>query len=122
MRAEESAGLVWELCDCSHGLFSTTPGLVTDDDETGPNTFKFVLSRQSMNKKTSAFNEAKPRTPKGEARQREIKAAKAMEELVEIGDEDEYKRRLAERFGIRPGHPRYEQAVATWRELRAGKP
>ena len=58
-------------------------------------------------KKTSSFDEAKPRTPKGEARQREIKAMRAMDELAEIGDEEEYKRRLAERFGILPGHPRY---------------
>jgi hypothetical protein len=37
--------------------------------------------------KKSAFNEAKPRTPKGEARQREITARKAIEELIEIADE-----------------------------------
>jgi hypothetical protein len=73
-------------------------------------------------KKTPAFNEAKPRAPKDEARQREIKAMRAMEELVDLGDEDEYKRRLAERFGILPGHPRYQKAMATWRELRRGKP
>jgi hypothetical protein len=73
-------------------------------------------------KKTSLFNEAKPRTPKGEARQREIKAMRAMEELVDLGDEDEFKRRLAERFGILPGHPRYQRAMATWRELRGAKP
>jgi hypothetical protein len=75
-----------------------------------------------MKKKTSAFNEAKPRTPNGEARQREIKAIKAIEELIEIADENEYKRRLAERFGILPGHPRYQEAIATWRELRGGRP
>jgi hypothetical protein len=72
-------------------------------------------------KKTSPFDEAKPRTPKGEARQREIKAMRAMEELVDIGDEEEYKRRLAERFGILPGDPKYQKALATWRELRGGK-
>jgi hypothetical protein len=36
-------------------------------------------------KKTSSFNEAKPRTPKGEAHQREMKVKRAMEELVEVG-------------------------------------
>jgi hypothetical protein len=73
-------------------------------------------------KKDSPFNEAKVRTPKGEARQREVKAMRAMEELVEIGDEEEYKRRLAERFGILPDHPKYQMALATWRDLRRGKP
>ena len=72
-------------------------------------------------KKRIAFNEAKPRTPKGEARQREVKVMRAMEELVEIADEDEFKRRLAERFGILPGDPRYQKAIATWRDLRRGK-
>jgi hypothetical protein len=73
-------------------------------------------------KKRSAFNEAKPRTPKGEAHQREIKVKRAMEELLDVGDEDEFKRRLAERFGILPGNPRYQKVMATWRELRGGKP
>jgi hypothetical protein len=72
-------------------------------------------------KKQSAFNEAKPRTPKSEARHREIKTMKAMEELSNLGDEDEYKRILAEVYGIVPGHPRYKQAMATWRELQRGK-
>jgi hypothetical protein len=47
---------------------------------------------------------------------------RAMAELVEIADEDEFKGRLAERFGVAPGHPSYEKAVATWRELRRGMP
>jgi len=73
-------------------------------------------------KKPSSFDEAKPRTPKGEARQREIKTMKAMEELSNLGEEDEFRRLLAEDYGIVPGHPRYEKAMATWRELRRGKP
>jgi len=72
-------------------------------------------------KKQSTFHQAKPRTPKGEARQREIKAMKAMEELSNLGDEDEYKRILAEVYGIRPGHPGYDKAMATWRELQRAK-
>ena len=75
-----------------------------------------------MTKKTSAFHEARPRTPKGEARQREIKAVKAMEELIEIADEEEFTRRLARHFGIVRGDSRYQKAIATWRELRGGKP
>ncbi len=72
-------------------------------------------------KKTSSFDEAKPRTPKSEARQREIKAMKAMEELSNLGEEDEFKRILAEEYGILPGHPRYDKVMATWRELQRGK-
>jgi hypothetical protein len=61
-------------------------------------------------KKPAVFNDAKPRTPKGEARQREIKTMKAMEELSNLGEEDEFRRLLAENYGILPGHPRYEKA------------
>lgn len=73
-------------------------------------------------KKPSAFNEAKPRTPKSEARQRETKALKLIQELIDICDEDAYKNILAKRFGIVPGHPRYERAMATWREAQRGRP
>ena len=45
-----------------------------------------------------------------------------MEELSNLGEEDEFKRILAEEYGILPGHPRYDKAMATWRELRGGKP
>jgi hypothetical protein len=73
-------------------------------------------------KKTSSFDEARPRTPKGEARQREIAAMKAMEDLNNLDDEDEYKLALAEVYGILPGHPRYAKAIATWRDLQREKP
>jgi hypothetical protein len=59
-------------------------------------------------KKTSAFQEAKPRTPKAEA----------MADLLELDDEETYKRILAEKFGIKPGNPRYQKAMATWAEIR----
>jgi len=71
--------------------------------------------------KPSAFNEAKPRTPKAEARQRENRVMKAMAELSELADEAEYQRILAEIYGIVPGHPRYEKAMTTWRELQRGR-
>jgi hypothetical protein len=73
-------------------------------------------------KKTSSFDEARPRTLKSEARQREIAAMKAMEELNNLDDEEEYKLALAELYGILPGHPRYAKAIATWRDLRREKP
>jgi len=64
-------------------------------------------------KKQSAFNEARPRTARAAARQREIEVMKDMEELVQIGDENEYKAALADLYGISPGHPRYEKAMVT---------
>lgn len=71
-------------------------------------------------KKPHAFDEAKPRTPKSEARQREAQAARDIEKLSAIDDEEEFKSSLAELFGITPGHPRYEKALAIWRDLRRG--
>lgn len=75
-----------------------------------------------MKKERSPFEEGRLRTGKSDARRREVKVIRSMEELTEIADEDEFKRRLPERFSIVPGHPRYEKAVSTWRELRREKP
>lgn len=72
-------------------------------------------------KKTSPFQEAKPRTSKSVARQREAKAMGAMADLANLGDEEEYKQMLEELFEIKPGHPRYEKAMATWREIQRGR-
>jgi hypothetical protein len=72
-------------------------------------------------KKTSAFQEAKPRTPKGEARKREQKIMDAMSDLLDLDDEETFKRELSERFGIKPGNPRYQQAMATWAEIRRAR-
>jgi hypothetical protein len=71
-------------------------------------------------KKHSAFNEAKPRTPKGEARQREIKAIKAMEELLDL-DEEEFRLRLAEKYGIARGSPKHDEIMVIWREEQRGR-
>lgn len=72
-------------------------------------------------KKTSAFQEAKPRTPKAEARKRERKIMEAMSHLLDLDDEETLKRELSERFGIKPGNPRYQQAMATWAEIRRAR-
>ena len=72
-------------------------------------------------KKTSAFQEAKPRTPKAEARKRERKIIEAMSDLLDLDDEETFKRELSERFGIKPGNPRYQQAIATWAEIRRAR-
>jgi hypothetical protein len=73
-------------------------------------------------KKTSAFQEAKPRTPRAEARKREQKIMDAMAGLLDLDDEEAYKRVLAEKFGIKPGNPRYQQALAIWAETRRARP
>jgi len=72
-------------------------------------------------KKPSAFNEAKPRTPRGEARLRKLQEMRDIEKLSDIRDEEEYKLSLAELYRIVPGHPRYEKAMAIWRELQREK-
>jgi hypothetical protein len=72
-------------------------------------------------KKPSAFQEAKPRTPKGEARNREKKIMGAMADLLDLDDEEAFKSVLAEKFGLKPGNPRYQQAMATWAEIRRAR-
>ena len=73
-------------------------------------------------KKISAFQEAKPRTPQGEARKREAETMRTMADLADLEDEEEYKSALEELFGIKPGHPRYKKAMATWAEIQSGRP
>jgi hypothetical protein len=73
-------------------------------------------------KKSRPFEEAKPRTPKGEARPREINATKLMEELLDLHEEEAFRASLATRFGILPGSPRYDLILATWRESQREKP
>jgi hypothetical protein len=72
-------------------------------------------------KKSSIFNEAKPRTPRGEARQRENDAARAIEDLLQINDEGKFKQNLTEHYGIVPGSPKYDQIMSIWREYRSGR-
>lgn len=45
-----------------------------------------------------------------------------MEDLYNLDNETEFKLIIAEEYGILPGHPRFDRAVATWRGLRRGKP
>jgi hypothetical protein len=45
----------------------------------------------------------------------------AMADLLDLDDEETYKRVLAEKFGIKPGNPRYQRALATWAEIRRAR-
>jgi len=80
-----------------------------------------ILKPDTVNTETSAFQEAKPRTARAEVRHRERKIMDAMEDLVDLDDEEAYKRVLAEKFGIKPGNPRYQKAIATWAEIRRAR-
>jgi hypothetical protein len=72
-------------------------------------------------KKSRPFDEAKPRTPKSEARQREIQTARDIARLLNLEDEEEYKTSLEELYGITPGHPRYDKAMAAWQDFQRGR-
>jgi hypothetical protein len=73
-------------------------------------------------KRTCPFDDAKPRTPRSEARRREIQAAKTIEELLQLDDEEKFKQRLTERYGIAPGNQKFDQIMAIWREYQRGRP
>ncbi len=70
-------------------------------------------------KKEIPFEIAKHRTPKGEARVRERVAMDAMGMLMAIGDEEKFKEALTRLYGIKPGEPRFQAALAAWREAQA---
>jgi|HubBroStandDraft_1064217.scaffolds.fasta_scaffold26152_4 hypothetical protein len=69
-------------------------------------------------KKISAFQEAKPRTAKAEVRRREAETMRAMGDLADMENEEEFKSALEELFGIKPGDPEYKKAMATWAEIQ----
>ena len=62
------------------------------------------------------FDEMKPRTAKGAARERERALMRSLQLLLKIRDEETFKAALREDFGIEPGHPRYAQILNIWRE------
>lgn len=70
--------------------------------------------------KKSPFHEAKPRTPRAEARHRESKVRRAMEELLEIHKEQEFRERLVDHYSIVPGTQKYDQIMVIWREHQSG--
>jgi hypothetical protein len=70
-------------------------------------------------KKKIPFEIAKHRTPKGEARARERVTMDAMGMLTAIEDEEKFKDALTSLYRIKPGEPRFESALAAWREAQA---
>lgn len=72
-------------------------------------------------KKISVFQEAKPRTAKGEVRRREAETMRTMGDLADMENEEEFKSALEELFGIKRGDPEYEKAIATWIEIQRGR-
>jgi len=61
-------------------------------------------------------NFLKPKTAKGNIRQRERDLTAKLEKLMEIDDEGTFREGLEKEFGIKPGDPRYERAMSAWRE------
>jgi hypothetical protein len=61
-------------------------------------------------------NFLKPKTAKGNIRQRERDLMAKLEKLMEAKDEATFREGLEKEFGIRPGDPRYEKAMNAWHE------
>lgn len=70
-------------------------------------------------KKGLPFEIAKHRTAKGEARVRERITMDAMGMLMAIEDEEKFKEALTSLYRLKPGEPRFEAALAAWREAQA---
>ncbi|HXZ39702.1 MAG TPA: hypothetical protein VEG68_03100 [Terriglobales bacterium] len=69
-------------------------------------------------KEGKAFEIAKPRTPRGEARRREQELMNRLAKLMEIDDEQTFEEGLQSDFGITPDDPRYEEIKRVWRDAR----
>lgn len=62
------------------------------------------------------FSVFKPRTAKGNIRQRELDLMAKLEKLMDADDEHTFREGLEKEFGLKPGHPKYETAMSTWRD------
>jgi hypothetical protein len=63
----------------------------------------------------SSFESDRPRTSRAHARLRERQLKESLEKLLDVGDEETFKRKLAEDFGIKPDHPRFGEMLRIWR-------
>lgn len=61
-------------------------------------------------------NILRPKTAKGNIRQRERDLMAKLEKLMETNDEDTFREGLEKEFGIKHGDPRYGKAMNAWRE------
>ena len=66
------------------------------------------------------FDQARPRTPKGEAKLRERIVMDEMRALTAVADEAKFKELLAS-YGLKPEQPEYAAALAAWREAQASR-
>jgi len=85
-------------------------------------TYFRALQDDCSHEEDLSFRRSQTENAKRRGSPAEIEVMKAMEDLNNLDDEEEYKLALAEVYGILPGHPRYAKAIATWRDLRRGKP
>ena len=61
------------------------------------------------------FEDSRPRTSRAEARQRERRLQKKLEQLLQAGDEETFVAGLKEDFGIAPEHPKFKEMLTIWR-------
>lgn len=66
----------------------------------------------------SAFSEAKTRTSKGNARERERIVMDKMELLLSFTDERDFIEGLVKFLNLAPGEPRFQAALNVWRSLQ----
>ena len=62
-----------------------------------------------------SFEDLRPRTNRAQARLRERQRRQKLEKLLQVDDEDTFKAGLAEDFGIKSDHPRFDEMLSVWR-------
>jgi hypothetical protein len=62
------------------------------------------------------FDSFRPRSGRAQARLRERQLKQKLEKLLEVNDEETFRTRLAEDFGIGPTHPKFAAMLKVWRD------
>ena len=63
----------------------------------------------------SPFDEGKPRSHKAEVLRRERIVMKKLSNLLALKDEESFRKKLEEVFGVKPGSQQFEDALKAWR-------
>jgi hypothetical protein len=63
-----------------------------------------------------AFDSFRPRSGRAQARLRERQLKQKLEKLLEANDEETFRAKLAEDFGITPAHPKFAAMLKVWRD------
>ena len=62
-----------------------------------------------------------PKTPSSAARERERNKLRIMQELLDVGNENDFIDELSSKLDITPSHPGYLPAIKLWRELHPSR-